>query len=153
MLFTFRYFKLITLLAYLFSIVITTSAQSTSLYYQKGLTVSAIPTIETYNVRSGFRDYASTKPTASSVYMQGYVTTPDGEAIDQASITLLDTFTNVSRTTISTEKGKFYFDGLTVTHFYMVSVKSKQYVFSPDSYSFEMIDSFKNVKFTGVLQD
>jgi hypothetical protein len=153
MLFTFRVFKLLTLLSCLFLFGVAVQAQTRAFTYREFIAENAMATKTTFNVQNGFWALASDGPGVSSVYMMGQVVASDGDAIVGARVTLLDTFTNEYRTVTSTEKGKFLFNDLRVAHFYIVSVRCKQYVFDHDSYAFEMTGDFESVRFTGVLQE
>jgi hypothetical protein len=105
-----------------------------------------------FNLRGGFWAFAANGPTASGVYLSGQVTTPEGEGISGVKVILIDTFTNLTRTTTTTGKGSFLFEDLSVTHFYIVRVRSKQYIFAPESYTFEVTGNLEGMNFTGELQ-
>jgi hypothetical protein len=106
-----------------------------------------------FNLHAGFWAFAASGPTASSVYLSGRVTTPDGEAIPGVRILLVDTFNNLTRTTTTNSKGNYLFDDLAVTHFYILRVRSKHYLFTPDSYTFDVTGNLEGVNFTGALQE
>jgi hypothetical protein len=99
-----------------------------------------------FNLRGGFWAFESA-PTASTVFIAGRVTNSEGEGISGVKIILQDTFTNITRTTTTNEKGYYMFEELEVLHFYIVSAKNKMRVFAPESYSLELTGSREDVNF------
>ena len=100
----------------------------------------------TYNLRGGF--WASdAAPTAATIFISGRVTDSNGEGIGSIKIVLTDIFTNTTRTTNTTAKGVYIFEELEILHFYIISISNKKYVFSPATYTFELVDSRDDMNF------
>lgn len=100
----------------------------------------------------GFWAFETNVPTAAGVFVSGRVSALDGSGIQGVTVVLLDTFTGVMRSTVTSAKGRFLFEDLEATHFYIVMVKTKQYLISPANYSFDLTFNREDIIFTGIIQ-
>lgn len=100
----------------------------------------------------GFWAFEVNVPTAAGVYARGRVSTLDGSGIEGVTVELLDTFTGEMRSAVTSAKGRFHFEDLEATHFYIVMVKTKQYLISPAYYSFDLTFNREDIIFTGIMQ-
>jgi hypothetical protein len=105
-----------------------------------------------FNLRGGFWAFAANVPTGASVYVSGQVTVINGKGLSEVTVTLSDIFTNTTYSTTTDKRGYFLFEDLTITHFYILRVERKQYIFAPEGYTFELTGNLENVNFTGILQ-
>jgi hypothetical protein len=106
----------------------------------------------TFGLRGGFWAFLANVPTGASVYVRGQVTVINGKGLSEVTVTLSDIFTNTTYTTTTDKRGYFLFEDLTLTHFYILRVERKQYIFAPDGYTFELTGNLEDLSFTGVWQ-
>lgn len=103
-----------------------------------------------FNLRGGFWTAPPLNPTAALASITGRVNTSRGRGIiRRVRITLTDTFTGLTRSTQTNGLGTYRFEELEVGHFYTIRAGSKNFVFSPDSFSFELFKNLDEVDFTG----
>lgn len=77
------------------------------------------------------------------------VTLPSGKPMREVRVELLDIFTNTTRTTMTNGEGFYSFEELEVNHFYIIKAERKQYVFTPENYTFELSSSRDDINFMG----
>lgn len=87
------------------------------------------------------------QPTASGVTLDGKVTTSEGRAIPQVTVTLVDSTGGV-QTFITSGFGYYSFEGLRSGETYTISVQSKSYRFNPSSRTITAMDSVHDLDFT-----
>jgi len=105
-----------------------------------------------FNLRGGFWAFLANVPTGASVYVRGQVTVLNGKGLSDVTVTLTDIFTNTTHITTTNKRGFFLFEDLTLTHFYILKVERKQYIFAPDGYTFELISNLEDMDFTSIWQ-
>lgn len=104
-----------------------------------------------YNLRGGFWAVDALAPTAAPAGVSGRVYTGTGRGIiRRVYISLTDTFTSITRSTQTNQFGYFRFEEVEVGHFYIIKAVSKNFVFTPDNYTFQLLEDRENVDFTGV---
>jgi hypothetical protein len=89
----------------------------------------------------------SLQPTASSVTLDGKVTTSEGRAIPRVTVTLVGGSGEV-QTFITSGFGYYTFEGLRSGETYTISVESKSYRFNPSSRTITAMDSVHDLDFT-----
>jgi hypothetical protein len=103
------------------------------------------------NLRGGFWAFDANTPTASTVSIQGQIKSVSGKPISDITVLLIDIFTNTTRTTLTNEKGRYFFDELEVNHLYIVKVsENKLFTFTPESQMFELRDNLTDINFTAI---
>lgn len=76
-------------------------------------------------------------PTAAAASIRGSVVTESGIGIGRALVTIFNTNTGDSKTSMTNPFGYFRFENLPVGHFYTMSVQHRQYSFEPQSFTLE----------------
>ena len=105
-----------------------------------------------FTLRGGFWAFGAAVPTASTISIQGQVTSLSGKTINNVTILLFDTFTNTTRTTTTDREGRYFFDELEVNHFYIVNAERKLFSFTPESHAFELTANRDDINFIGFKQ-
>jgi uncharacterized delta-60 repeat protein len=77
--------------------------------------------------------YQALAPTAATATINGRVTTASGRSIRNVSLSLTDTTTGESKSTITNPFGYYHFQDLEVGRSYVLSVKSKRFTFAEPS--------------------
>ena len=87
-------------------------------------------------------------PTAANVSISGNVSTPFGEGIGRATVTVLNTVTFETKTVQTNSFGNYVVDGLPAGDFYIVSVSHKRFDFPFSQQSLTLNDAVENLNFT-----
>jgi hypothetical protein len=85
-------------------------------------------------------------PTAASVTVGGRVATSDGIGIARAQVTITDGAGN-ARTVLTTPFGYYSFDGVEAGSTYVLTVRSKQYLFADSPRVLSVEDNIKDIDF------
>jgi hypothetical protein len=85
-------------------------------------------------------------PTAANVTLGGRVATSEGVGVSRAQVTLTDGAGN-PRTVLTNPFGYYNFDGVTSGATYILTVKSKQYLFADSPRAVTVQDNIKDVDF------
>jgi Carboxypeptidase regulatory-like domain len=92
-------------------------------------------------------------PTAADASVNGRVTTAAGRGISRARLTVTDSQTGEIKYALTNPFGYYRFSELETGHFYILNIQSKQYVFNPDTQSFQLNESLEGVNFVGVQRE
>jgi Carboxypeptidase regulatory-like domain len=92
-------------------------------------------------------------PTAAESSVAGRVTTLEGRGISRARLTITDSQSGVIKYASTNQFGYYNFSGLESGHFYILNASSKQYVFNPDTQSFQLNENLEGVNFIGTIPD
>lgn len=104
----------------------------------------------TFNLRDGFWAFDALAPTAAPASLSGRVFSGKGLGIiRRVQIVLFDASSGITQTTQTNPRGFYRFEELEVGHFYIVRAESKKFTFTPDSYSFELLEDRADVNFAG----
>jgi hypothetical protein len=87
-------------------------------------------------------------PTAAAVSVGGGTYDQFGNPIARTMVTVQDMVTMDTQTVYTNSFGRYRFDNLEVGHFYVFTVSTKRYAFTPDSHSFVLNDAMENLNFT-----
>ena len=100
-----------------------------------------------FSLQSGFwaSDFA---PTAAEVTLGGQVTNIDGLGLSKVKITLVDVFTNETRTTYTDAKGNYHFTDVAVGTLYIITAERERYNFTPSQQIINLSGDEKPVNFT-----
>lgn len=88
-------------------------------------------------------------PSAASASISGRVVDVEGRGIGNATLTLLNTRTNLILNAITGPFGYFQFEDLPVGDFYLLSVGHKRFYFKQDQQGIELVDDLTDVTFIG----
>ena len=86
--------------------------------------------------------------TAANSSIAGRITDSNNSGIARITITVLDTFTGITRSTTTNSFGFYKVDELATTHFYVVTARSKKFTFAPESYYINLFDEQTETHFT-----
>lgn len=101
-----------------------------------------------YSLRGGFWAFDSFMPTAAPVNLSGRVFSGKGLGIvRRVNVVLFDTATSITQMTQTNQRGFYRFEELQVGHFYIVRAESRNFIFTPYSYSFELLEDRDDVNF------
>jgi Carboxypeptidase regulatory-like domain len=92
-------------------------------------------------------------PTAADASVNGRVTSATGRGISRARLTITDSQTGEIKYASSNQFGYYRFGELETGHFYILNIQSKQYVFQPDTQSFQLNENLEGVNFVGVQRE
>lgn len=106
-----------------------------------------------YSVRGGFWAAESLVPTAASSSISGRVTGSQNNGIARITITVLDTFTGITRSTASNSFGFYKIDELAATHLYVVTARSRRFTFAPESHYINLFEEQTETHFTVVSEE
>lgn len=102
-----------------------------------------------YAVRGGFWATEALAPTAANVSVSGRVKIGKRGIIRRVRIILTDAFTGITRSTLTDQFGSYRFEELEAGHFYILEATSKNFVFTPASHSFPLLENLEEVNFIG----
>ena len=108
--------------------------------------VGTVPGGAPFVVQNGFW-HGDLAPTAAGVSISGRVTTPNGNGLRNAILTLTDSTGNV-RTTITSSFGYYRLDDIEAGQTYVIAVSSKRYQFAPRVLS--VADELTDLDFTAL---
>lgn len=106
----------------------------------------------TINGVQNFSDWTLAEPlapTAASVTVSGRVMNANGAGLGRATVMLLDTNTNQTRTAQTRGDGSYVFEDVPVGTLYVITVRARRYTFAPATQSFMLTDALGNVNFVG----
>ena len=89
-------------------------------------------------------------PTAAPAAVSGRLQTATGAGIPRASVTLLDTSSGETFTTMTNVQGVYVFEGIAVGNDYIVTPTALGYTFNPRSKYFSLLENLSEVDFVGV---
>ncbi|HEX8247957.1 MAG TPA: carboxypeptidase-like regulatory domain-containing protein [Pyrinomonadaceae bacterium] len=103
-----------------------------------------------YSLRGGFWAFVQLAPTAATVSLSGRVFSGRGAGIiRRVRIVLIDD-TGIEHTAQTNGFGYYRFDDLEIGKFYIVRAESLNFVFTPASYGFVLMEERGDVNFTGL---
>lgn len=105
-----------------------------------------------FSVRGGFWAAESLAPTAASSSISGRITGSQNNGIARITITVLDTFTGITRSTTTNSFGIYRMDELELTHLYVVTAQSKKFTFAPESYYINLFNEQTETHFTVIAE-
>lgn len=89
---------------------------------------------------------------ASHTSVGGQITDNSGRGLRNVSVTILNINDSSTQTTKTSSFGYYQFNDLPVGDSYLVTVRSKRYVFNPDTQFFTLNDAIEDLNFTGTLR-
>ncbi len=92
-------------------------------------------------------------PTAADASVGGRITTGFGRGISRARLTITDSQSGEIKYALTNPFGYYRFAELETGHFYILNVSSKQYIFQPDTQSFQLNENLDGVNFTGIQRE
>lgn len=113
-------------------------------------TLAATPTLlATAGANTGFRGvaFAPQASTAAGVGISGRVTTADGRGITNAVVTITGNTLAEPRTVITGRRGTYMFDDLEPGATYIVTVRSRRFMFSNPSQVISIVDNVTDADF------
>lgn len=105
-----------------------------------------------FAVTSGFWNFTPSAPTAASSSISGRILAADGSGIRNVIITLTDVSGGDIRLARSSAFGYYRFEEIPVGETYILTVRSKRFIFLPDTRIITLLDELTDVDFTGVPQ-
>lgn len=102
-----------------------------------------------YSLRGGFWAFVQLAPTAATVSLSGRVFSGKGAGIIRRVRIVLTDDAGLERTTQTNGFGYYRFDDLEIGKFYIVRAESLNFVFTPESYGFVLMEDRDEVNFTG----
>jgi hypothetical protein len=102
-----------------------------------------------FQIHSGFwfSDFA---PTAAGVIVSGRVMGFGNKGLGGVTITLIGGSNITPRTTTTDLRGNFVFEDVEVGQFYIVTAQRENFMFAPDSHSFDLLEEGMFVTFQSV---
>jgi hypothetical protein len=88
--------------------------------------------------------------TAAPANISGRALTADGVAIKNVSVVLTDASTGLTRYALTNQFGYYVFDNVMTDDFYVLSISSKRYTFSPSTRSFTLTDNLADQDFVSI---
>ena len=88
-------------------------------------------------------------PTAGTASVQGQVVSNTGRALKGITVRLQNASTSELKTAITNTFGYYKFEDLEVGAFYVMSLRSKRYVFENNPYTFTLSEDLAPVAFVG----
>ncbi|MBS1796542.1 MAG: carboxypeptidase regulatory-like domain-containing protein [Acidobacteria bacterium] len=101
----------------------------------------------TYALQLGFWTSAALAPTAALVSISGRVVTADGSGIRSVVLTLTDS-SGAVRVVRTGTFGNYHFDNVAAGESYVLTIKSRKYVFSSATRIISVTDNLGDVDFT-----
>jgi len=103
-----------------------------------------------FSVRGGFWAFQSAPPTAAAAALSGRVFSGKGAGIvRRVRVRLIDAFTGVERLVQTNSFGYYRFEELEVGHFYIIRAESQNFIFTPESYAFTLLEDRADIDFVG----
>ena len=115
-----------------------------------GTSITATPTtIASAGANFSFRGvaFAPGETTAAGVFISGRVITADGRGITNATVTITGNALAEPRTVITGRRGAFIFDDLEPGETYIVTVRSRRFMFSNPSQVISIVDNVTDADF------
>ena len=105
-----------------------------------------------FAVTSGFWNFTPSAPTAATAFVGGRILAADGNGIRNVIITLTDVSGGEIRLARSGSFGYYRFEEIPVGETYILTVRSKRFIFLPDTRIITLLDELTDADFTGVPQ-
>ena len=103
-----------------------------------------------YNLHGGFWFGQPLAPTAAAVTITGRILNTDGGFARRVTVILTDSATGEIRSARPSAFGFYRFEDIPVGRIYTVRAESKNFLFTPDSYVFSLVDARDDLDFTAV---
>ncbi len=91
-------------------------------------------------------------PTSAGMTISGSINSAAGSGVGRVWVTLLDTFTNETRTEQTRGDGSYTFTDVPSGRFYIISAAKKRYVFTPGTHVFMLVGNISSLNFTAALE-
>ena len=105
-----------------------------------------------FAVTSGFWNFTPLAPSAATASVGGRILAANGIGIRNVIITLTNASGGEIRVTRSSGFGYYRFDEIPVGETYILTVRSKRFMFLPDTRIVTLLDELTDVDFTGLPQ-
>ena len=102
-----------------------------------------------HKLRGGFWSSEPLAPTAATVALSGQITSKGTLIVGRPRVILTDTLTGATRSAEPSPFGFYRFEELEIGRVYIVRAESDGFAFTPDSYSFVLMDDRADVDFVG----
>lgn len=99
------------------------------------------------DLHGGFWTPNAIAPTAAMVSVEGRIRVEGGGPIQRIALVLIDPVNGESRITRPNPFGYFRFDEVEVGRFYVVEAESAHYTFTPQTHSFQLVDTLSELDF------
>lgn len=105
-----------------------------------------------YAVRGGFWAADSLAPTAANSSISGRITDLNNTGIPRVTVTVLDAYTGITRSTMTGSFGFYRFDELAAAHLYVVTAQSRRYRFTPESHFVNLFEEQTQTNFAVISE-